>query len=545
MSFITNILNWFLGLSKGNKVVLIAAIISALATIMAPLVADDKPTIKAEKGGIAVGGDIIGSTINSHNGLKSEGVETLLKQQEDAIKTKDIVINYKDKEIQDISQKYNVSVDAVKSFFKILQEQNVPPEQHGVKLQEIAAKYLELKNQLANLPADTSTAVRALYKQAEEAFEAGRYDEAKEILKQADDIDIADIEKRQLQSAANLSRIADISLVQLRYLEAADYFAQAQKRVPASNNYMRWSYLIDQANALQQHGEYKADNQALVDAIAVYKQALALAPQADFPYDWAETQNNLGNALQTIGKRQSDNKMLEEAVTAYREALKEYTQEKVPLDWAMTQNNLGGALQTIGERQSDNKMLEEAVTAYREALKERTQEEVPLQWAGTQNNLGNALQSIGKRQSDNKMFNKMLEEAVTAYLEALKEYTQEKVPLDWAMTQNNLGSALRTIGERQSDNKMLEEAVTAYREALKERTQEKVPLQWAGTQNNLGSVLEIIGKRKHEPALLKEALQATNNTYDVYVKESGQVQYEEYFQIRIRRLEEAIAEFKK
>ncbi|MDA0966897.1 MAG: tetratricopeptide repeat protein, partial [Proteobacteria bacterium] len=432
MSFITNILNWFLGLSKGNKVVLIAAIISALATIMAPLVADDKPTIKAEKGGIAVGGDIIGSTINSHNGLKSEGVETLLKQQEDAIKTKDIVINYKDKEIQDISQKYNVSVDAVKSFFKILQEQNVPPEQHGVKLQEIAAKYLELKNQLANLPADTSTAVRALYKQAEEAFEAGRYDEAKEILKQADDIDIADIEKRQLQSAANLSRIADISLVQLRYLEAADYFAQAQKRVPASNNYMRWSYLIDQANALQQHGEYKADNQALVDAIAVYKQALALAPQADFPYDWAETQNNLGNALQTIGKRQSDNKMLEEAVTAYREALKEYTQEKVPLDWAMTQNNLGGALQTIGERQSDNKMLEEAVTAYREAL---------------------------------------------------KEYTQEKVPLDWAMTQNNLGGALQTIGERQSDNKMLEEAVTAYREALKERTQEEVPLQWAGTQN--------------------------------------------------------------
>ena len=72
-----------------------------------------------------------------------------------------------------------------------------------------------------------------------------------------------------------------------------------------------------------------------------------------------------------------------------------------------------------------------------------------------------------------------------------------------------------------------------------------MPLQWAGTQNNLGSVLEIIGKRKHEPALLKEALQATNNTYDVYVKESGQVQYEEYFQIRIRRLEEAIAEFKK
>jgi len=69
-----------------------------------------------------------------------------------------------------------------------------------------------------------------------------------------------------------------------------------------------------------------------------------------------------------------------EAVAVYREALKERTTERLPHDWAMIQNNLGITLARIGEREGGTMHLEEAVTAHREAIKERSRKHDPLNW---------------------------------------------------------------------------------------------------------------------------------------------------------------------
>jgi tetratricopeptide (TPR) repeat protein len=258
------------------------------------------------------------------------------------------------------------------------------------------------------------------------------------------------------------------------------------------------------ATALTRYGQQSGQNEPLLEAVAICREALTERTRDRVPADWAATQNTLGNALSSLGERESNPARLTEAVQAYREALKERTREKAPLEWAMTQNNLGRALMRLGEREAHPRRLAEAIDAYREALKELTREKVPLQWAMTQNNLGSALLSLGERESDSTS----LKEALAAYREALKERTREKVPLDWAMTQNNLGSALSTLGELEADRASLAEAVTAYREALKERTRERVPLDWAMTQNNLGNALSKLAQRDPDSALLDEAVAA-------------------------------------
>ncbi|MGQ3685677.1 MAG: hypothetical protein ACUBOA_11835 [Candidatus Loosdrechtia sp.] len=131
---------------------------------------------------------------------------------------------------------------------------------------------------------------------------------------------------------------------------------------------------------------------------------------------------SLGGALRVLGEQGGRNESLVEAVAMYHEALKEYTRERAPLQWAATQNNLGIALRKLGERETGTERLEDAVAAFQEALKERTQERVPLNWATTQNNRGGALLRLGEREPGTER----LEEAVAAFREALKVF--EKVP---------------------------------------------------------------------------------------------------------------------
>jgi tetratricopeptide (TPR) repeat protein len=135
-----------------------------------------------------------------------------------------------------------------------------------------------------------------------------------------------------------------LALLQLRYMEAARYFAAAASRVPSGAEDIRLDYLDKEANALFRQGDERGDNIALTTAIDRYATILKLRPRERVPLQWAQTQTNLGFALFRLGERESGTARLEEAVAAYRAALLERTRERVPLDWAQTQTNLGAAL---------------------------------------------------------------------------------------------------------------------------------------------------------------------------------------------------------
>ena len=52
-----------------------------------------------------------------------------------------------------------------------------------------------------------------------------------------------------------------------------------------------WQYVLRQASELQAHGNEFGDNQALVEAIGVYRRALTLVSRERVPLEWATTQN--------------------------------------------------------------------------------------------------------------------------------------------------------------------------------------------------------------------------------------------------------------
>jgi tetratricopeptide (TPR) repeat protein len=391
-----------------------------------------------------------------------------------------------------VADETNMPLATLKAILIAFGGQQADPEVDSLRIEQFlrkrAEEYHALKAQLERLVND-DPAVRYSRQQAQQAIDEGQFDVARGILleilrrQRAGRLEMHELlQHRQRREAETCAALADLAKLGLRYLEATAHFDEAATLVNG-NRELHWFYTLAAADALRTFGDEFGDNAGLVEAIRRYRDALALVPRSEVPFDWATTQNNLGNALSTLGQRESGTARLEEAIAAHRAALMEYSRERVPLDWATTQNNLGTALSTLGARESGTARLKEAVAAYRDALQGRARERVPLQWAETQSNLGNALARLGERESDTDR----LEEAIAAYRAALQERTRERVPLDWATTQNNLGNALSTLGERESGTARLEEAVAAYRDALQEWTRERVPLQWATTQNNLGT----------------------------------------------------------
>jgi tetratricopeptide (TPR) repeat protein len=395
------------------------------------------------------------------------------------------------------------AVRAVAEIRDLLRPGN--PEIDGIpaeKLPSLVKRIIEDLQKPAAKPEDFSGTVKRVLTEAQARAEELKFVDAAKVLDAALARTEAEDKDRARGHAALLAERGRIARLQLRYPDAAAFYAKAAEAA-ASDPAVAWRHTLDSAYALYAQGGEFGDNQALLDAIRVYRSALDMAPPARAPLDWAKTQNNLGAALETLGKRESGTERLEEAVAADREALQEFTRTRAPLDWAKTQNNLGIALGTLGKRDGGTARLEEAVAAYREALQEQTRAGAPLDWAMTQNNLGNALAALGARESGTAR----LEEAAAAFREALQELTRARVPLLWAGTQMNLGNALRVLGKREGGTARLTEAA-AFREALQELTRARVPLQWATTQMNLGNALRILGERESGTAWLEEAVSA-------------------------------------
>ncbi len=396
--------------------------------------------------------------------------------------------------VTELAQKLGVAEGVISAFLAELGQAEVPREKWAGKLMEFAREHKALREKLS---ADPDRPVL-------DAIDAGDLDLADRLLAGR----CAELDERK---GLTLERRGDLAKMRLLYRQAAGLYAEAAALSPDDPG-RRLALLGKEADVLQDHGDEFGDNDALREAIDLYRELLREMPRADRPLDWAVTQNNLGLALQGLGEWESGTERLEQAAEAYRLALEERTRDRVPLKWAATQNNLGVALAIIGERERNTKRLKEAVAAYRLALEERTRDRVPLEWAMTQNNLGNALLALGERERSTKR----LKEAAEAYRLALEERTRDRVPLKWAGTQNNLGEVLRALGEREPGTERLEQAVAALRLALEERTRDRVPLKWATTQNNLGNALRAIGERESGTERIEEAVTAYRLALEVF-----------------------------
>jgi tetratricopeptide (TPR) repeat protein len=352
--------------------------------------------VRADTGGIAIGGSVTGSTINI--GVPPEQLAALVRQAADLSETQKKVIGKLEDEL-DLNQRQ------IRAALGIVGENDVPPERLTAKLVEIAESFQALKATALAQPGDDPKIV-ALKADAQKAIDAGELAKADALLADVETEQRQALDRFAINAAETSAQRGEIALTRLRYAEAATHFAKAAAVFPPNSTHedKRIGYLAREAAALHLQGYEFGDNNALRSAIDRRTRLVDLNPRERVPLEWAESQNNLGIALSTLGERESGTAKLQEAVVAFREALKEHTHERVPLKWA------------VGERESGTGKFEEAAAAFREALKEVTRERVPLQWASAQNNLGVTLWRLGERENGTAK----LEEAVVAFREALK-----------------------------------------------------------------------------------------------------------------------------
>jgi tetratricopeptide (TPR) repeat protein len=517
-----------------NASAAIAATLAVALAIIAPRVsvaADENvpsDSCKIASGGIGSGGN----TVTCNFGMPPEQLKAAIEAALNG--------HLIDRIVQ-ISKTLGVTEDAAKTLLKIVgEDSDVPEDRLAEALGKAAIDYQRLQAQLAALKPDNPTA-KVLVEQAKPEIDAGHFDHAHELLRQATQAQIAAAqEARKLKEQAQAAKDAQmlgaasstaaegsIAMTERRYQEAAQLFAQAADYVPAAHASEHGGYLTREADAFYEQGDQRGDNDALRSSIEVYGRVLTHYPRSQVPFAWANIQARLGTVLETLGARESGTTMLEEAVVADRAALEEYRRERVPLDWARTQGNLGNALTELGEREIGTEKLEQAVQAYRAALEEGTREWAPLDWAKTQNNLGTALEALGERESGTA---RLEEAAVAAFRAALEERTRERVPLLWAETQNNLGDALMGLGERETGTARLEQAVKAYGEALKEATRERVPPLWAGSFGNQGVAMVQIADHTNDSALAETAVRQIEAAYDA-LRDGGQQRWAADFEL--------------
>ena len=217
----------------------------------------------------------------------------------------------------------------------------------------------------------------------------------------------------------------------------------------------------------------KAEN--IENAIAAFTAALTVTTREAFPYEWAQTQNNLGNAyLNRILGEKAEN--IENAIAAYSAALTVTTREAFSYEWAMTQSNLGTAYsdRILGEKAEN---IENAIAAFTHALTVTTREAFPYEWAMTQNNLGVAYRNriLGEKAEN-------IESAIAALTAALTVRTCEAFPQNhaeslWALgmayqDSNQFTSAYNTFASAIATVESLREEIVSGEETKRKQAEE-------------------------------------------------------------------------
>ena len=173
---------------------------------------------------IAQGDHAIGKQVNNYYGISEERADELKDQ-------------------------LSITDLALRNFFKILEEQQIPRDDLDAKLREIAATHKELLARLATVQSEDPK-VQRLKQEAGQAIEAGEYGKAEDLLSQAEALDLKAIEEmektakqRRISAAATNAEQAELQRVQLRYAKAAEYWQKAAALLPEGEKKGRAYYL--------------------------------------------------------------------------------------------------------------------------------------------------------------------------------------------------------------------------------------------------------------------------------------------------------------
>ena len=225
-------------------------------------------------------------------------------------------------QFQRLAEELGVTKAALKSFFKILEQQAVPPEDLDSTLRTIAERYEALDQKLATFTSDDPT-IQSLKEQARKALEEGNFERAEQLLNEASARDLqaaremqSMANKRLLSAAASKAENGDLKYTQLAYAEAAAYYQQAAKLVPTDEQSILAEYLNLEGLLWLDAGQYAKARTPLERALGIREKTLG--PEH---LDAATSFNNLALLYDHQGRYEQAEPLYQRALGILEKAL--------------------------------------------------------------------------------------------------------------------------------------------------------------------------------------------------------------------------------
>jgi len=203
---------------------------------------------------------------------------------------------------EELMEELGVTRVALKSFFRVLEEKQVPLEDLIAKLREIATTHNALQENLQRITSEDPK-VLELRRQARQALTDGNFEEAERLLKEAQrrDLEVIDeleeiLKKRRFSAAVTTGDLGDLKIIQLAYADAALYYREAAGLVAEDDAKTQATYLHDEGTAWWQAGQYAKALSPLEQALHLRENALG-SEHADV----ASSLNNLAVLYQAQG----------------------------------------------------------------------------------------------------------------------------------------------------------------------------------------------------------------------------------------------------
>ncbi|ETR65075.1 MAG: hypothetical protein OMM_14857, partial [Candidatus Magnetoglobus multicellularis str. Araruama] len=212
-------------------------------------------------------------------------------------KNKSIVQGIPHQEYIRLAKDLGVTENAVKNFFKIIEQKEVPREDWDFTLRQIAERHKELLSRLDQFNITVDEEIQELRLKAEEAINNGDYDAADKHLDEALDRQMVCINNAEKQltncklSAAEMKvDKGDLELIRINYKEATKLFKEAVELVPDGDEHelKKAEYLQKWGDAAYYAGLYDESKTALEQCLAIRERLL---PKDDTSV--ATTLNNL------------------------------------------------------------------------------------------------------------------------------------------------------------------------------------------------------------------------------------------------------------
>jgi tetratricopeptide (TPR) repeat protein len=210
--------------------------------------------------------------VNSIVGYTSADVERLIEAQVSPLRAE---AKEERQKFEEFRERANLTEGAALAILAALDKADVPRERLPVELAAAASRYHEVVERL-RLFEGSDPVVTRLHTEAHAAVERGAFDEAENLLQQADNEQLAAARRRQeaadrdwLKAAETRAERASFAELRFRYGEAARLYREAADLVPADQLPQQAQYLNSAARVRWYGGQYG-------EAEPLHRRALAI-----------------------------------------------------------------------------------------------------------------------------------------------------------------------------------------------------------------------------------------------------------------------------